>query len=143
MLQPDPIQFIVALDPKGRALMTRDMDLIRHIFVEIRRREDAEFRTLEIDGVDQIALIRHLEMLLKAGLIEGVCSAPINGLPVIVVKDLSWQGHDFAGALAEDSVWKKIKETYSSDLSKLPLSVIAEVAKGFISKWALLKAGLS
>jgi hypothetical protein len=48
MMDPERFQFIVALNPNGRALMTRDMELIRNIFAEIKCREDAQLRSIEI-----------------------------------------------------------------------------------------------
>jgi len=73
--------------------MTRDMELIRKIFAEIQKRKDAELRGIEIPGVDEAILARHLEMLLDARLIDGVRSGPIgpSSLPKIAVKDLSWE----------------------------------------------------
>jgi hypothetical protein len=45
--------------------------------------------------------------------------------------------------LADEGIWKKLKETYSpSEMAKLPLKAIGEVAKALITKWALSKAGL-
>ena len=124
--------------------MTRDMNLIRNIFVAIQSRKDARFENLEITGVDNDVLSRHLEMLLSAGLIEGTISGAYNDAsPKILVKDLSWEGHDLASALANDGVWSKIKELYTpSQLATLPLKVISEVAKGLLTRWALSAAGL-
>jgi Hypothetical protein (DUF2513) len=100
--------------------------------------------TLEIPGVGDDVLSRHLEMLLNAGLIEGIVTGScLEPYPKILVKDLSWDGHELAGALADEGIWKKLKETYSpSEMAKLPLKAIGEVAKALITKWALSKAGL-
>lgn len=135
----------IMLAPNGRVLMTRDMELIRKIFIEIQRRKDAQLHSMEIQGVDEAILGRHLEMLLDAGLIDGMAASETYNAPFpkILVKDLSWEGHDVAGALLDDGVWKKIKETYTPlELSKLTLKALGEVAKGLITKWALSKAGL-
>jgi hypothetical protein len=79
-------------------------------------------------------------LLLLRRVHTGTYDAPF---PKILIKDLSWEGHDFAGAIADDGVWKKIKEIFTpSELAKLPLKTIGDVAKGLLSKWALSKAGL-
>lgn len=124
--------------------MTRDMELIRKIFAEIQKWDHANLNYVEIPGVDEAVVARHLEMLLRAELIEGIISDPMDQpFPSIKVKDLSWSGHDFASALANDGVWKKIRETFpAAELKKMPLSVIAEVAKGLLMKFAMSKAGL-
>jgi len=144
MMPPERFQLIIALNPNGRALMTRDMELIRKIFAGIKSREDAQLRSMEISGVPEAVLSRHLEMLMHAGLIDGESTGAYDALfPKIAIKDLSWEGHNIAGAITDDGVWKKIKEIYTpSELAKLPLKTIGDVAKGLIAKWALSKAGL-
>src|SRR3546814_8904031 len=55
----------------GEVRVQRDMDLVRRIMKEIRLRSDIRARPVEIDGVDPVVLGRHVEMLFKAGLVEG------------------------------------------------------------------------
>lgn len=141
---PGPIKFMVALDPKGRALMTRDMELIRKIIAEIQSRKDAQPRSLEIPDVDEAIVSRHLEMLHSANLIEGHKSDSIDSpFPYFEVTDLSMSGHDFAAALANESIWAQIKESFSpNQLKTLPLTVVKDVGVGLLAKWALKQAGL-
>lgn len=99
---------------------------------------------MEIQGAEEWIIARHVEMLLDAGIIEGVRSDPYDqSFPTIMVKDLSMAGHDFATALANDSVWGAIKAKFSaSELASMPLKVIEKLANDFLVKWALSKAGL-
>jgi hypothetical protein len=138
------LSVIIALNPNGRAIMTRDMELIRKIFAEIKSWDDARLHSVDIPGVSDAVLQRHLEMLMEGGLIEAQPVGSYNDpFPKIVVKDFSWEGHEIASALLDDGVWKKIKETYtSSELAKLSLKAIGEIAKGLITKWAVSKMGL-
>jgi hypothetical protein len=124
--------------------MTRDMELIRKIFAEIQGRKDVRERPVEIQGVEEGIVARHVEMLLDAGLVEGLRSDPLGqSFPIIAVKDLSMAGHDFAAALANDSVWSAIKTKFSaSELASMPLKVIEKLGGEFLMKWALSKAGL-
>ena len=126
--------------------MTRDMELIRQICLQIETREDVAFKPVEIDGVDPIALARHLEMLLEAGFIEGRSALSGRGsgtAPHILVKDLSWAGHDFLDAIKNDSVWEKLKQSFSPDqLRSLPLEVVKTVGIGILTAWAKQKAGI-
>lgn len=70
--------------------MTRDMELIRKIFAEIQNRKDVRERPIEIQGVEEWIIARHVEMLLDAGTVEGVRSNPIGqSFPIIAVKDLT------------------------------------------------------
>jgi Hypothetical protein (DUF2513) len=99
---------------------------------------------VEIEGYDEVIVARHLEMLLSVGLIEGQKIAPLGGdCPIILVKDLSWEGHDFASALLKDTVWSQIKKKFSAaDLATLPLSVVRSVGVGLLEQLAKTTVGL-
>jgi hypothetical protein len=124
--------------------VTRDMDLIRKIFAEIQSRKDVRERSVEIQGVEEWIIARHVEMLFEAGLVDGLRSDSMGqSFPIIAVKDLTMAGHDFAAALANDSVWGTIKAKFSaSELASMPLKVIEKLGSDFLMKWALSKAGL-
>lgn len=134
---------IVALIRYARAAMTRDMELIRKIILEIQSRKDASHSPLQLATYDPAIVARHLELMKAAGLIE---AEVLDGgeMPFVVVKDLTWAGHDFAAALANDNVWEKIRKTFSaSDLATMPLSILKDVGVGLLSQWAKSQLGLS
>jgi len=136
---------IVMIDPKGRVAMTRDMELIRKIILEIQARKDAKFSSVEIPNYDGATVARHLELMLDAALIEG---QKLDGhdvpFPFVVVKDLTWAGHDFAAALANENVWGRIKKTFSpADLAAMPLGVLKELGTSLLMQWAKGQLGLS
>jgi DNA-binding HxlR family transcriptional regulator len=135
---------IIALDRTGRVLMTRDMELIRKIFLAIQQRKTSEFQALHIPDVDVSVLARQLEMLDDAGLIEAVKSAPHDGRQLtFMVKDLTWPGHDLASVLQNDTVWGKIKEKLSpAELSTIPLSVLKTVGLGVLEHYLKGRFGL-
>jgi hypothetical protein len=126
MMHQTEIQFIVALHPNGRAMMTRDMELIRKIFAEIRSRKDASWRAVEIPGEDEWRVAKHLELLIEAGLVEAQRGGAYNDpFPKFSVKDLTMVGHDFAATLENDTVWTKLKNAYSgAELAELPIRVV-------------------
>ena len=125
--------------------MTRDMELIRKIILAIQARQDVVLAPLEIPGVDPAILARHVEMLLDAGLIEGIKWGGYNApLPTIQIKDLSWAGHEFASALGNDNVWNKIKQQFSvAEIVKMPFGVLKDVGIGILTEMAKQQAGLS
>jgi hypothetical protein len=134
----------IALDQSGRALMTRDMELIRRIVVEIQSRKDIEPRVVEIDGFDSVAVFRHVEMLHHAEYLEAITVVPMSGLPIIRVKDLTMQGHDFAAVVLNEGVWSQIKKKFSAaELATIPLSIILEVGTGLLKQHAKNLFGLS
>jgi hypothetical protein len=136
---------IIALNPYGRAAMTRDMELIREILVKIQNRDDAQLAPLSIEGYRPEVVARHLELLHDAGLLEALKSHGLSAdFPIFAVKDLTWSGHDLASALANDSVWQSIKNTFSKkELAGLTFDALKAVAAGLALSWAKHKAGLS
>ena len=143
-IQPRTPEIIMALNRCGRALMTRDMELIRKIILEIQHRNDVRPATMSIDGYDDIVVARHLELLMDANLIEGVKSAPISTPhAIIMVKDMTWAGHDFAAAIENDGVWNKIKQAFpAKELATMPLSVLKSAGVALLEQYAKAKLGL-
>lgn len=125
-------------------MVTRDMELVRKIILEIQARKDVTPKTLEIPGYEPFIVARHLEMLIDAGFIDGARSAPLSlEYPIIVVKDLAWAGHDFAAAIENETIWKKIKQSFSpTELATLPLTVLKSVGLQLLTEWAKAKVGL-
>jgi hypothetical protein len=135
---------IIALNRNGRAMMTRDMELIRKILLEIKARENVRMSTMTIPGYEDWVLARHLELLLEAGLIDGLKSAPLmEPHPTIMVKDLTWEGHDFAAAVENDGVWSKIKEKFSAkEMATMPLSILKGAAIAVLQHAVMAKLGM-
>ncbi|MEQ8251564.1 MAG: DUF2513 domain-containing protein [Oceanibaculum nanhaiense] len=116
--------------------MQRDMELVREILLEIHNRKGLKQKLVQLDGYEQEIIDRHVEMLFRAGLIDGV---PIKTLdrPVaqVLVSDLSWDGHDFLAALRDKGVWAKIKSTLTAaDLAMMPLQVLKDVGIALLKK---------
>jgi Hypothetical protein (DUF2513) len=137
-------KFIIALDPHGRAAMTRDMELIRKIIAAIQSREDATYKPLEIPSYPEAVVARHLELMLNAGLIDALISDGVDApYPWLSIKDLTWSGHDFASVLMNDTVWSQIKKKLTpTELSTIPLGVLKEIGVALIGQWAKNKLGL-
>jgi hypothetical protein len=140
--QRDPV-IIIALDPNGRAVMTRDMELIRRILKTIKEDQDTNFKAIDFPDVDPSILVRHMELLKEARLIESLESRPLEGGVRIMVKDLTWAGHDFVAAVDNDTVWNKIKQKFSpGELATMPLSIVKTLGIGVLEQIAKAKLGL-
>jgi hypothetical protein len=135
---------IIALEAGGRALMTRDMELIRKIFAQIRARTSLDYQEIDIPDVDPAILARHVEILEQAGLIEVIKSEGYRAsYPLFAVKDLTWAGHDFVAILENDTVWNKIKEKLSpKEIATLPLSTLKTLGLGLLDHYLKSKFGL-
>lgn len=123
--------------------MTRDMELIRKILLVVQARKDIAPRPLVIDGVDDDVLGRHVEMLFDAGMLDGVSGrSGSKYYKHVLIRDLSWNGHDFLSALSNETVWAKLKETLSGELTTLPLSVLKDAGVALLKEWVKQKIGL-
>lgn len=125
--------------------MQRDMELVRDILRAVIGREGLKLREVKIDGYDPEAVGRHVELLYRAGYIEGVSHQAISApYAKVLVKDLTWEGHEFAGALlANDSVWQKVKAAFEPEvLRAMPLRLIQSVATDALKAWVLSQMGL-
>jgi hypothetical protein len=141
----DNATFTIALRPDGKMFMTRDMELIRRILIEIQSRKNLDQKTVEIEGVDSVILGRHVEMLFDEGMVEGDSYGYVgHGYREVRVSDLSWAGHDLIAALENSGVWNKIKQSFSAtELTVMPLSVLKEIGIGLLKEWAKKKVGLT
>jgi hypothetical protein len=86
------------LGPSGRALMTRDMELIRKIISEIQSWRDVQMQQLEVPDHDSNVVGHHVEMLIDTGYVTGKIHYTSMGR-VPFVTDLTSEGHDFAAAI--------------------------------------------
>lgn len=144
LIQSEPFTFIVALDPYGRVFMIRDMELVRKILSDIQSRKAVTPQPVKIDGYDAMVVNRHVEMLIKEGYLDGKSMPSGPGFSGSnVVTDLSWHGHDFIAALNNESVWAKIKQSFSpTELTTLPLTVLKTLGLQLLTEWAKSKVGL-
>ncbi|PHQ72393.1 MAG: hypothetical protein COB93_00180 [Sneathiella sp.] len=124
--------------------MERDMDLVRKIFLAIQKKADLIPRSMEIEGFDEALVARHFEMLLHAGYIDGTSQQLASrASPTIFVKDMSWEGHDFLAAIAEDTVFAKLKAGMGKTIATVPLSVIKDTAVALAGAYAKSQFDLS
>ena len=57
--------------------------------------------------------------------------------------NLTWQGHDFAAVLQNDTVWAKMKEKLSArELATIPFSLMKTVGLGLLEHILKSKLGL-
>jgi len=143
-VQAREFSVIIALNPNGIAVMTRDIELIRKILLQVQSRKDTSRRPVEIEGYDVGIVARHVEMLLNEEYLEGkVSRGGTNGFPHIIVSDLSWSGHDLIATLNEN-VLAKLKQSMSpSELATLPLNIVKKVGLKVLEAYIMHKAGFS
>lgn len=91
--------------------MVRDMELVRKIMLNIQA---GDFRG-GVEGYDDDTVNCHKALLAEKGLIEAKPHYPSSGrtppdIPdLVMIKRMTWEGHDFIDAIASDTKWEKVK----------------------------------
>jgi hypothetical protein len=131
--------YTLAIQPYARAAMQRDIHLIRKLLAEIRRNNETVMGNPDIPGYAQEVIGHHLGQLHRAGFLE---VADASGTK-LVIKDLSFSGHDLAGVLLNEGVWRELTAKLTPDeLNSVPLDVLEQTGKDLIRKWTNSKLGL-
>jgi hypothetical protein len=107
--------------------MKRDMDLIRLILLALEGNQAANSESRKFQPRD---IAYQSELLIDAGLVEGVVLKDEKGLPhAAALHRLTWQGHDFLDAMRDDSVWRKAKETILKPIGGVTFDLLLEWLK--------------
>ena len=124
--------------------MTRDMELVRTILKAVQARQDVQYAPLSIEGPPNWLVQRHVEMLIEAGLLQGVVGSDNDdGYPEPMVRDLTWEGHEFIGALANESVWARVKQIVApAELATAPIAIVKAILMKVAEAYLLREAGL-
>ncbi|OPY02582.1 MAG: hypothetical protein A4E60_00991 [Syntrophorhabdus sp. PtaB.Bin047] len=93
--------------------MERDFDLIRAIFKEIEAKPAGVAYTniRAFEDYDPAAVYAHFDLLIDAGFLKGRVVRVMKGISGIHIDELTWAGYEFLHAAADDSLWRKAKET--------------------------------
>lgn len=125
--------------------MRRDMDLVRAILAEVRSWPDLASREISIEGYSDELVGGHVQMLYDAGYLRG-SGGNFGGrnYMTVLVQDLTWDGHEFYGAMATDEdTWQKVKRAFGPEkLATAPLKMIESVATAALTAWATKQLGL-
>ena len=90
--------------------MKRDMNLIRAMLLQIESSSDG-IRNLvvEVEGHSSMEVNYHLRLLIDYGLIEGIVTET-QGPPIIWIRRMTWDGHDFLEAIRPRDVWQRVQQ---------------------------------
>lgn len=93
--------------------MTRNFDLIRFILRAIESKPAGVPYTniSAFAEYDPATVYAHFDLLIDAGFLKGRMAKTMKGLAGVHINELTWLGHDFLNASADDSLWKKAKDT--------------------------------
>ncbi len=113
--------------------MIRDMDLIRDVLLRIEAKSDLVPEKITIEGYEPLIVDRHVELMFKAGLIDGYCQTGIEeGDPDFVdVRDLSWAGHELLGSVRDPDIWRNTKAALAKS-GEWTIATMARVAQSLL-----------
>ena len=107
--------------------MRRDLDLVRDILIKVGE-ADTAVNADDLVGDRPYELVAyHCMLLAQHGLIDlGEVEHDMNGDCIsLTVNGLTWDGEDYLTAIADPSIWRKVK----TEISKVSKSVTFEVVK--------------
>ena len=115
--------------------MKRDMDFIRELLLKIEGGQK-EFEIIGqaytggIDPPEIAKLTEHIRLLKQAGFID--VQAESSG-GYILLKGLSWKGHDFLDSVRDPKIWEKTKSGAMA-AGGFTVDLLIDLAKGFVKK---------
>lgn len=127
----------------GGTKMKRDMDLVAKILDQTEKRVEREVMEVVVEGYDKLTVGTHVAMLFDCKYLDGIAYDFESPFKVVMVRDLTWEGHEFLAALRNEHGWAAMKKAMpAAELAKLPLRIIQKVATAAIEKWAMNQLGL-
>jgi hypothetical protein len=111
--------------------MKRDMNLVREILLWIESQEHggvAANPTIEGSTEEEIAY--HVYIMWKASLVEAIDVGEMGNLsPQALLSNISWNGHEFIQAAADDTIWAKAKKTLFNTSTSITFDLLLEWLK--------------
>lgn len=121
--------------------MKRDMETIRKLLIEI---EESEVQySLNSSRSEQDRY--HGMLLIDAGLVEGSLRKTLGNTSaapsIVIIKGLTWDGHEFLDNIRQSEVWETIKSDFKDSSISTIRSVVKQLAEAYAKKKveALLK----
>lgn len=110
--------------------MNRDMDVVRGIVLGLR---GATELFDHLDGINDDVFKYNAQLVIEAGLARGIVAdstSNIGGIPgAVFLERLTWEGHDFADSIADDTLWKKAKEKVIKPSASWTFAILGEYLK--------------
>ncbi|WP_414552499.1 DUF2513 domain-containing protein [Anabaena sp. CCY 0017] len=109
--------------------MKRDMDLIRKIILNIEANQHGfANHNFQIEGYTSEQISYHSYLIIQGGLAEGITTTNVqSSSPTAIIRNLTWQGHEFADAARNDSIWHKAMERIKEKGDAVPISVLTQL----------------
>jgi hypothetical protein len=115
--------------------MRRDFELVRKLLIAI----SINPRDVKCpEGYDEQLVKEHIDLLIKAGFIEGEVSRSKQGIEQVFIENLTWNGQDFLDAMLDDNIWQKAKTNVINSTASFTFGILFE----WLKNEAKIKLGL-
>lgn len=117
--------------------MERDLDLVRTLLLRVEAGPPFDF---DVEARSEDEVLYHLALLVDADYLDGVVSRHIShddevtNISDVIVRGLTWRGHDLLDAIRNDSVWEAVKESVGEAVGTTSLSVVKTLAIEYTKK---------
>ncbi len=113
-----------------------DIDLIRKIVLLLEESPNGFTPgNPKIEGYTDEQVAYHAHILIQEGLAEGQSFYTFDSAsPVVMLNNLTWQGHEFADAARKDPIWKKVKKEIQEQQVSVTFGVLIQVLASVIKK---------
>ena len=121
--------------------MKRDLTLIRGILLDIENAPAGQYlQKFEFEGIEQLTIAEHVDLLIKAGYLEGHITRTFRPIiPNYVVYRMTWAGHEFLANAKNDTVWKKVMVQAEEKGMSTSMTILNALLEAAAKKYAGLE----
>ncbi|WP_286694965.1 DUF2513 domain-containing protein [Spongiibacter sp. UBA1325] len=112
--------------------MKRDMGLVRKILLAVEANEPP----LDVPGFEKDLILYNMQLVIEAGLAEGSVQKNLSSTSqspsAVVIRKLTWQGHEFIDLMKREEIWSTIQREFK----EASFATIIKVGKDLAEGWA-------
>ncbi len=110
------------------------MELIREILLELESESKSD--ALERNNGDELKY--HQALVIEAGLAQGnvtkTLSNTTNSPDHVILRRLTWEGHEFLDSVRQEQVWNTVKSEFKDATLETVISASKQLAEGRAKK---------
>jgi hypothetical protein len=108
--------------------MKRDMELIRKLVLGMEDCPEGFGSVANLDGYTDEQIGYHAYLMIQAGLAEGNETTHSDSTgPGAYLRNLTWQGHEFADAARDDSRWLEAMRVVKEKAGSVTMGVLTQL----------------
>lgn len=114
--------------------MKRDWTIIRQILLKLEESPtpSTEIRAEQFESLDTQSVAYNMRLLAEAGLIEAIIRDSMSQPGIIstaIARRLTNAGHELLDTIRSDTLWEKIKSTFTEKAMDMSIDLVLSVGK--------------